>query len=83
MFRRKQNLLMVFKKPRKIRLHMWFVFFSIDVLVLDEEKRIVEIKRNFRPFTFWNSEKEGKYLVELGSPGEYEIGDKIKIISAQ
>ena len=65
MFRKKQNLIMIFPKERKINLHMFFVFYPIDVLVIGEDMCIKEIKRNFKPFTFWNSKEKGKYVVEL------------------
>ncbi len=58
---------------------MFFVFYPIDVLLLNQNKEIVEIKHNFRPFTFWNSKEKGKYVVELSYKGEYEIKDKIEI----
>jgi uncharacterized protein len=77
MFRRKQNLLMEFKNERKVNLHMFFVFFPIDVLVLNQNKEIVEIKRNFKPFTFWSSKKKGKFVVELAFPNNYKLGEKI------
>ena len=77
MFRGKQNLLMIFSKEKKISLHNFFVFYSLDILVLDKEKKIVEIKKDFKPFTFWKSKKEGKYVVELGFPSEYKIGDQL------
>lgn len=79
MFRRKQNLIMIFSKPRRILLHNFFVFFPIDVLILDEKKKIVEIKKNFRPFTFWNSKEKGKYVVEMGISSDYEIGNELII----
>ncbi len=79
MFRKKQNLIMVFPKEKKISLHMFFVFFPIDVLILDKNKKIVEIKRNFMPFTFWNSTKKGKYVVELAFPQNYKVGQIIQI----
>src|SRR3989344_121753 len=78
MFRRRRNLVMVFPKERRIKLHMFFVFYPIDVLILDKDKRIVEIKRNFRPFTFWNAQKKGKYVVELAYPKEYGMGDRLE-----
>lgn len=83
MFSRKKNLVMVFKKPIKIKLHNFFVFYPIDVLVLDENKRIIEIKKDFKPFTFWNSEKKGMYLVEFGlnqptSNLKYKEGDLLE-----
>ena len=67
MFRKKQNLVMVFKKERKVRLHNFFVFYPIDVIILNKNKKIVEIKQDFKPFTFWNSKKKGKYIIELGA----------------
>ncbi|MDP3698240.1 MAG: DUF192 domain-containing protein [Nanoarchaeota archaeon] len=77
MFRSKHNLIMAFNKEKKISLHMFFVFYPIDVLILNEKKEIVEIKRNFKPFTLWNSKEKGKYVVELAFPQEYKVGDKI------
>ncbi|MEK6845498.1 MAG: DUF192 domain-containing protein [Nanoarchaeota archaeon] len=85
MFRRKQNLVMFFSEERIISLHNFFVFFPINVLIVDKEMKIVEIKRNFKPFRFWSSEKKGKYVVELGirkdsgENGEYEVGEKVEI----
>jgi uncharacterized protein len=66
MFHKKQNLVMTFPKERKISLHMFFVSFPIDVLILDKDYRVIEIKENFKPYSFWKSKKKGKYLVELG-----------------
>ena len=80
MFRKKQNLLMNFNKEMKVRLHNFFVFFPIDVLILNEKKEIVEIKRNFKPFDFWNSKEKGKYVVELGFKSDYAVGDKLEIV---
>lgn len=79
MFRKRQNLVMVFEQEKKISLHMFFVFYPIDVLLLNEKKEIVVIKRNFKPFTFWNSKEKGKYVVELAFKGEYEVGDRIEL----
>jgi uncharacterized protein len=81
MFHRKSNLTMIFNKERTISLHNFFVFYPIDVLVLDENKKVIEIKKNFKPFTFWNSSKQGKYLIELGkeeSKGKVSIGNLLK-----
>lgn len=44
---------------------MFFVFFPIDVLFANKEKKIVEIKENFKPFTFYNPKKKAKYVIEL------------------
>ena len=77
MFRSKQNLVMEFPTEQKVRLHMFFVFYPIDVLILNSEKRVVEIKKNFRPFTIWNSKLKGKYVVETPFTHTFTIGDHV------
>ncbi|MEK6809695.1 MAG: DUF192 domain-containing protein [Nanoarchaeota archaeon] len=79
MFRPKQNIIMTFSQEKKICLHMFFVFYPIDVLLLNRKKEIVEIRRNFKPFTFWKSKEKGKYVLELAFPEEYKLGDKLEI----
>ncbi len=84
MFSKRKNLIMVFNKERKISLHNFFVFYPIDVLILDENKKIIEIKENFKPFTFWNSKNKGKYLIELGkeeSKKMVDFGNKLSFYS--
>ena len=64
---RKRPLPLVFEFSReKINaLHMMFVFFPIDVIFLDKDKEIVEIKENLRPFSFYNPKNRSRYVVEL------------------
>jgi len=78
MFSKKKNLILVFNKEKRISLHMFFVFFPIDVLFLDKNKKIVEIKKNFKPFTFYTSKQKAKYAVELTANHNYKIGEKFK-----
>ncbi len=78
MFRKKENLVMIFPEEKTISLHTFFVFYPIEVLILESDKKIVEIKRDFKPFTLWNAQKKGKYVVELSSPGSYSIGDHLE-----
>ena len=78
MFRKKNNLIMKFPEEKIISLHMFFVFYPIDVLIINENLEIVEIKKNFKPFTFYKSKNKGKYLIELGKTSkEIKIGNKI------
>ena len=65
MFSKPKVLIFVFNKERKIALHMFFVFFPIDVVFLDGNKMVVEIKRNFKPFTFYKSKKRARYVIEF------------------
>ncbi|MBT3298372.1 hypothetical protein HN385_05585 [archaeon] len=79
MFSRRSNLSMSFNNTRKISLHNCFVFYSLEILVLDKDKKVLEIKRKFKPFSLhWRSKGRGNYLIELGvesSKGKCEIGD--------
>ena len=84
MFSRRQGKALIFKfsKERIIALHMFFVFYPIDVLFLDKNKIVVDKKENFRPFTLYNSKNKAMYAIEL-SDGTIKrtktgIGDRIE-----
>ena len=79
MFRTTQNCLMIFPKERFISLHNFFVFYPLDILIINEQNIIVEIKQNFRPFTLWSSTQKGKYCLELAYQSIYNVGDKVEI----
>lgn len=66
MFRTKpKTLIFLFNPPQRVSLHMWFVFFPIDIVGLDSRKRVVCLKQCFRPFTLYKTEVPCKYIVEL------------------
>jgi uncharacterized membrane protein (UPF0127 family) len=66
MFSLRPNVLVfVFHPPQKVSLHMWFVFFPIDVMALDAAKKVVSIKENFLPFCLWKSDMQCTYVIEL------------------
>lgn len=44
---------------------MFFVFFPIDVLFLNKDKEIVDLKQRLKPFTFYTSKKPAKYVLEM------------------
>ena len=77
MFRlEKKNLIMYLTKEMKAYLHMFFVFYPIDVLLLDKNKKVIEIKENFKPFREWHSKNKGHYIIELGKEHlEVSVGD--------
>jgi uncharacterized protein len=54
-----------FKKSRKVSITMFFVFFPIDVVFLDKNNRIVELKENFRPFQNYTSKEKIISFIEL------------------
>ncbi len=64
MFSRRKNLMFVFDDEKRRSLHMWFVFFPIEVLFLDKDKKIVE-KVRLKPFSFYKSKEKARYVVEI------------------
>ncbi|MBU90447.1 hypothetical protein CMO94_02800 [Candidatus Woesearchaeota archaeon] len=81
MFSRPRSLIFIFKKEKIIPLHMLFVFYPIDVLFLNKNKIVVEIKENFKPFVFYTPKNKAMYVIELlkGAikSSKTKIGDKI------
>ncbi|MGV8171776.1 MAG: DUF192 domain-containing protein [Candidatus Woesearchaeota archaeon] len=71
-----------FKKPRRISVTMMMVFFPIDILFLDENNTIIELKGNLRPFTNYACKKKVNSFVELedGSIKKYSLkhGSKLR-----
>jgi uncharacterized membrane protein (UPF0127 family) len=80
MFRfEKKNLIMYLTKEMKAYLHMFFVFYPIEVLLLDKNKKVIEIKKKFYPFTEWHSKNKGHYIIELGlNHPEVKVGETLE-----
>ena len=61
---------------------MFFVFYPIDVLWLNKNKKVVKIKEYFGPFELCVADKKAQYIVELpeGIIKKYKIklGDKLE-----
>jgi len=80
----KKGKAMLFISPDESCLYttidMFFVFFSIDIIWVNKEKEIVEIRRNVKPFTPpIRPEKPAKYVIELpaNSSGILKVGNKL------
>jgi len=58
------GLIFVFNKPTVVHLHMFFVFFPIDVFFLNKNKKVIELKENFLPFTLWFSKVKSSFIIE-------------------
>lgn len=84
MFSKKEDKALVFEFPyeRKVSLHMFFVFYPIDVVFLDGERKVVEVKENFKPFAVYNPKRNAKYVIEMpaGSVKKFnvKINDKVE-----
>ena len=76
---------MVFDMRREqyIGIHMAFVFFSIDLVYLDRERRVVDIKRHLRPWIgIAFPRKRARYAIEMpaGTADRHQIreGDTLE-----
>ena len=81
MFSKIRTLIFVNKEEEFMPLHMLFVFYPIDVIYLNENKEVVEVKEDFKPFSFYNPKNKAKYVIELPA-GKIKksrtfVGDKI------
>lgn len=70
-------------RPFERSIHMFFVFFPIDVVWLDENKKVVSIAQQVKPFTpNVSPDAPSQYFVEMpaGFVQKYNIkkGEKIK-----
>ena len=76
MFSRRQTLLFVFRKPRRVRIHSWFVFFPITLLFLDSSQRVIESTR-LGPFSYYAARQHASYLIEIPRPIRIKNGEKV------
>ncbi|MBU2100633.1 DUF192 domain-containing protein [Candidatus Micrarchaeota archaeon] len=70
MFTAKPDYALIFELKKEgitnASIHMLFVFFPIDVVYLDSNKRVVDIRLNLRPGTlYYSPKKPAKYFVEF------------------
>ena len=71
-----------FDKKQQISIHMMFVYFSIDVLFLDENNKVVEITR-LNPWKFYKSKQKSKLFLEFKAgvlrKKKVKVGDFLEI----
>jgi len=65
MFSKQKNIIFEFKKEKKELIHMFFVFYPIDLVFLNKNKKVVELKQNLKPFKTYKSKNKAKYILEL------------------
>jgi len=67
MFSKKRNLIFDLGKETRLGaiIHMFFVFYPIDVYWLDEKKEIVDKRESLKPFMIAIPQKKARYIVEI------------------
>ena len=84
MFRkpRSEGVIFLFMPARKDVLQMWFVFGSIDVLVLDESGKVLAL-RTLKPWRMWAPKLLASYILEVPegtiASSRTEVGDIIAL----
>lgn len=63
-------MIFVMKKPSSVGIHMLFMRFPIDVIFLNEEKKIIRLS-HLKPWTGHSSMKNVRYVIET-NPGAIE-----------
>ncbi len=58
------SMIFILKKPSSINIHMLFVLFPIDVIFLDEKKKISGLA-NLAPWIGFKAMKNIKYVLEM------------------
>jgi uncharacterized membrane protein (UPF0127 family) len=58
------SMIFILKKPSHVGIHMLFVFFPIDVIFLNEEKKIMGLSR-LRPWVGYKAMEDIKYIIEM------------------
>ncbi|MFH1592329.1 MAG: DUF192 domain-containing protein [Candidatus Woesearchaeota archaeon] len=67
MFSRARNLVIVLDGESRLNsmIHMFFVFYPIDVYWLDKDFNVVDKRINLKPFRMAIPKEKAKYVVEL------------------
>jgi uncharacterized membrane protein (UPF0127 family) len=58
------SMIFILKKPSAVNVHMLFVFFPIDVIFLNEEKKITGFSR-LKPWVGYKAMEDIKYVLEM------------------
>ena len=81
-FSRKINKIIVFELFNESRINAiidtFFVFYKINIVWLDKNKKVVDIRKNVKPFSFAIPKRRSKYILEFTNPVNIKIGDVIK-----
>jgi uncharacterized membrane protein (UPF0127 family) len=80
MFRKQiKPLIFVFKTPKIVPLHTWFVKFPIDLVFLNDCFEVVELKKDLMPFKRYAPQNKAMFVLELPEHtivnSDIELGD--------
>lgn len=64
MFAKPHDVLFHFPAEERLKFHMVFVFYPIDIVFLDDALRVVDLKPRFMPFTVYYSKARSSTVLE-------------------
>lgn len=76
-FEQDSGILFSLKKPKKFSVHTFFVFFPIDLIYLDSDLVVVDLKENMGPWSTYSPNTKASYLLELVSGKIDDVGVKV------
>ncbi len=82
-FQRGKALVFKFPTPGRHSVHMWFVRFPIDLVYLNSNFKVVELRARLKPWRFYRPKATANYLIELPtgtiSLSRLKVGHKISL----
>lgn len=78
MFQKKKTIVLDLGSEQEVYLHMFFVFYSIDMVFINKDKKVIEIKSNVKPFTPLIKSPKCSYVLESPEIGKYHLCDKLQ-----
>ena len=76
-FPKNDGLLFKFNKEVFVSLHMFFVFFPIDIVYINEKFKVIKIRKRVFPFTPFIAPVKCKYILELKGCKNVKVDNKI------
>lgn len=70
-------MILRFGKETPISLHTYFVFFPIDIMLVDSRLRVVEMVQAMQPFTTYSAKGKASCVVELPAGTIRKTGTKV------
>lgn len=87
MFKKKGNMLLEFPISRRHGIWMLFMRYPLDLIYINQEKKVTEIKKDIPPLTFdprtwktYNPRHKARYILEVEKEKsvDFNIGDRLE-----
>ncbi|RJQ16951.1 DUF192 domain-containing protein [Candidatus Woesearchaeota archaeon] len=67
MLQKPKPVLFSFSFPRREMITMFMVFYPLDLIFLDDKKKVIELKEHLKPFRNYLPQNKFQYLLEMPS----------------